>query len=287
MTESLSRKSCKSLAGMALQVASDSDAHWDAIEALRRKPEPQTLVWLKNCYGSRNWRKRVLAVNVICQLGQGSFHDVPYAVETARDLLGHALRDKDWRVREAALFGLGHREAPEHLDDMLIFTVSPREALRYALAFALGKYQDERATQALLTLMRDESGLVRDWATFGLGSLCELDSEEIRAGLLGAAEDVDPETRGEALLGLAQRKDLRATPLILKELVGPFNGSWAIDAAGMLGDPVFRDALVKLRTEPEIRNTPYFLRALEDAIAQCSKDSSPDAAQRNPGGCIT
>lgn len=268
---------------MALQVASDSDAHWDAIEALRRKPEPQTLAWVRKCLTSRNWRKRRLAITVICQLGQGGLRYVPYAVETARDLLGHALQDKDWRVHEAALFGLGHRQAPEHLDAMLTFTASPREALRHALAFAIGGYQNERAAQALLTLMRDESGLVREWAAFGLGSLCELDSEEIRAGLLAAVEDSDCGVRGEALAGLAARKEPRAVPLILKELAGPFEGTWAIDAAGVLGNPIFHDALVKLRTAPEIRNTPYFLSALEDAIAQCSKDSRPDAAQRNPG----
>ena len=71
--------------------------------------------------------------------------------------------------------------------------------------------------------MEDESDEVRDWATFGLGSLCVdlksgqyQDSPEIRDALYARLND--PAARDEAIWGLAQRKDLVGLKILLARL---------------------------------------------------------------------
>lgn len=56
--------------------------------------------------------------------------------------------------------------------------------VRFAVASALGNFaNDKRAADALVTLTQDSDEDVCDWATFGLGILGELDSDEIREAL--------------------------------------------------------------------------------------------------------
>jgi HEAT repeat protein len=69
-----------------------------------------------------------------------------------------------------------------------------------------------------MQLMRDSDSDVRDWATFGLGTQSEADSEAIRGALFERLPDTDQDTRAEAAVGLAKRKDLRVLPVVLEEL---------------------------------------------------------------------
>jgi len=51
----------------------------------------------------------------------------------------------------------------------------------------------------------------------GFGTQIEIDSPEIRLALLKGTSDEDSEIRGEALVGLANRKDSSAIELLLNE----------------------------------------------------------------------
>ena len=269
---SLASKTARSLIGMALQHDEDDDAYWECVTALRQYRGREQGSWLRRHAQSRNWRMRTLVVNILCQLAMPGGRLAPQAaeVELAKEVLGRGLRDSHWRVNEASLFGLGHREFPEYLPQMLAFLDSSRPTQRHGLAFALGRYPQPEAAKALLRLMRDEAREVRNWATFGLASLSEQDAPAIREGLLAAAEDVDAEIRGEALIGLARRRDKRVRELVMRELRGEFHGSWAIDAAASLADPIFLPALEVLKANPEILADGYFSSVLADAITACS-----------------
>ena len=59
---------------------------------------------------------------------------------------------------------------------------------------------------------------MRDWATFALGSLAPQDTPELRDALASRLEDPDPETRLEAVHGLALRGDMRAVEPALELL---------------------------------------------------------------------
>lgn len=270
----LADKSVRSLVGMALQDREEDELYWACVGQLRLFRTEDQVTWIRCNFTSRNWRKRVLAVNIICQLGCPVKDGVPWEplqLELAREILGQALRDECWQVVEAAIFGLGHRNFPEFLPDMLEFIGDPHEGIRHGLAFSLGDYPQREAAEALLELMGDTSSLVRDWATFGLGSLSEQDSPAVRDGLLVAASDTEPEVRGEALVGLARRGDERGKALVLQALDDEFFGTWAIDAAGHYADSQFVPALEQLRQNAEIAESSYFSSVLADAIQACSE----------------
>jgi HEAT repeat protein len=64
-----------------------------------------------------------------------------------------------------------------------------------------------QVAQALIRLTNDDSSDVRDDAVFGLGSILDLDTAEIRDALRARLFDSDLDTRLEALVGLAERRD--------------------------------------------------------------------------------
>src|SRR5205085_2509427 len=102
------------------------------------------------------------------------------------------------------------------------------------------------AIQTLLDLSIDKNNDIRNWATFGLGSLIDIDTPAIREALLGRVKDDVAEIRGEALVGLACRQDSRAIPFIVKELSASTVTSLAVEAAAEAADQTLVPALLKL-----------------------------------------
>jgi HEAT repeat protein len=118
--------------------------------------------------------------------------------------------------------------------------------VRYAVAFYLGGRDDEAAESMLIALSADPDRDVRDWATFALGSLQTADSAALREALVVRLTDPDDEIRGEAILGLARRRDERAVSAVLAELRATAS-SLAIEAAGELAREIFLPELERLR----------------------------------------
>jgi len=102
-----------------------------------------------------------------------------------------------------------------------------------------------------------------------LGSQFESDSTALREALRERLNDTDPEVRGEALVGLARRRDTSIAPAVQRELEGEFHGGWAVEAAGLLGDSRFLPALRELNQRLGGRDAVYFRGTVQDAIAAC------------------
>src|SRR5262249_35911230 len=138
--------------------------------------------------------------------------------------------DADPRVVTAALYALAHlqRGGPSELAAL---TSHASADVRAALAYALGRRGDPVSLATLITLSRDEDKDTRDWATFGLGSLCDVATPQIRDALAARLGDSDEEVRGEAMLGLAKRRDERAVAAILRELSNDDVLTLAVEAA--------------------------------------------------------
>jgi len=58
-------------------------------------------------------------------------------------------------------------------------------------------------------------------------------------------------------------------PAIERELEGEFHGDWAVEAAGLLGDPRFLPALRELSRRLDAKDAVYFRGSVQDAIAAC------------------
>ena len=101
---------------------------------------------------------------------------------------------------------LGHLRDPRSIDLQLRFCLHPDWEVRYGVVIGLSGHRDERAISGLIRLSGDVCPLIRDWATFGLGTLINVDTSAIREALyqrLLAEDRQDDDTKiyAEALVG--------------------------------------------------------------------------------------
>ncbi len=119
-----------------------------------------------------------------------------------------------------------------------------------------------------LTLDTDKD--VRDWACFALAEQWrEVHTPALREALAARLDDLDRDTRAEALVGLAYRRDPRALPRVRDALSRPSGALWRLEliAAGALSDPHLHD-LVRRHEEgwadPKDERTADVVRRLTD-----------------------
>jgi hypothetical protein len=146
--------------------------------------------------------------------------------------------------------------------------------VRFAVVFALAGYEDELAIKTKIEMSSDKDELVRDWATCGLGWI-GVDTPEIRAALLARVADKDEITRGEALVGLARRKDQRVIEPLIKELercLDAEHGYYSVEAAEEFADARLLPALMRLKESAAYRNDTRF----DKAIRRCSPTDLAD-----------
>ncbi len=122
-----------------------------------------------------------------------------------------------------------------------------RLAVAYTVATVAPQPLDPATRRAIISLSRDANPEVRDWATFGLGTLSAEDGPEVRAALLARAEDAYHEARAEALFGLAVRQDPSAVPHLITALQSPTVGGVELDAAAAAADVRLLPALWALQ----------------------------------------
>jgi hypothetical protein len=128
----------------------------------------------------------------------------------------------DSRTTAAVINAFGHIGDKRSLDLVLRYREHASSEVRFQVAFALGGIEEEPAIEALIKLSADEDRDVRDWATFGLGSLVKIDTPQIRDALVARLGEEDDEVRGEALVGLAKRRDSRVIDCLRADLLKPF-----------------------------------------------------------------
>jgi len=210
---------------------------------------------------------RVTGAYILSQLGWGddTFHD------ESVDILLRLATDKDERVIVDAVYALGHRKSPRGIPVILPLIDHTNVDIRQAAVSGLTCQDDPAAIQGLIRLANDENRDVRNWAAFGLGTMTDVDSSELRNALAPLLEDSDPEIRGEAMIGLAKRHDPRALPAVIRELEGEFHGDWCLEAAEFLADPQLLPLLEQLRDSIPASTPASHFQYLEGAIAACAK----------------
>jgi len=212
---------------------------------------------------------RATGADVLAQLG---WSDQTFLAESV-EILIRLLSDPAPEVISSAAFGLGHRGDAAAIPHLLPLVAHPDSRVRRGVVSALSKLEDASAITALTTLCTDIDEDVRSWAVFGLGSIIKSDTSEIREALMVALQDAIQEIRGEALVGLALRKDDRTVDAILKEWEDDPIGILSIEAAEEIADARL---LPDLRSFLEIldwEHNPYFHGRLLNAIAACGGGS--------------
>lgn len=269
-----------------------ADAGWRAIQALHLRGSPALLETITAMSTSPRARRRAVALAIAGQLmhrlpeksdehgdpgNQGDHHDPAsltpryemHAESATQQLLLRGLADPHPDVVRAAVLGLGHRPHGASVDALLRLASSTDRQMRWQVAVALGSYEEPEAIAGLIRLSADSSDDVRDWATFGLGSLRDDDSPEIRAALRRNLDDPDLDVRGEALVGLARRREDGLVERLIARLT-PDCHVYELDAAEALADPRL---VGPLRALADARTSgaadPYWRERLQDALDAC------------------
>jgi HEAT repeat protein len=241
---------------------SDDDPAWDAKGALQRRGTQDILDRALQLCASSCALERRTGADVLAQLGSPgrAFPDI-----CLRTLLEMLERESRGDVLNSILMALGHQHRAESVLPGFRFLQHADADVRFVVVHVLTGHADPLAVAGLIELSRDPVADVRDWATFGLGTQIDLDTPEIRECLVERMNDPDDDTRCEALVGLARRRDRRVLPALSRELKSEHVQVIAVEAAAQIADPQLYADLVALQKRWDCDK-----ELLEVAITACS-----------------
>jgi HEAT repeat protein len=249
-----------------LILEADEDAAWDTVWLLQKRGSREVFEAASALCHSSDTQKQSWGIRILGQLG------VPnrsFPVETVDLLLKMLEQERNPALIAEIAFALGHQHSSRGIPPLSRLRAHPDAEVRYSVVHGLLRHEDPLAIQTLIELSADEDRDVRDWATFGLGTQVETDTRAVREALLARLADEDEETRAEAMVGLATRKDGRVIEPLIRELSAERVGSLFVEAAQAIGDPRLLPSLLALR---ERRGEPD--PELEAALADCIKGTT-------------
>jgi hypothetical protein len=256
----------------------DEDAYTAVVEELRTRSEERTFKISSVLCDSFAAGERCLGVDVLAQLGVEpgmAASDGPYAEAAATVMLRLLEEDDDPGVLAASAFGLSHMHDERAIGPLAALLAHADAEVRYSVVHGLIGHDDDRAVAALIRLSSDVDDEVRDWATFALGAQIQRDSPEVREALAARVTDAHPETRAEAILGLALRGDTRAVEPALANAPGS-DHRWPpveeaiVRLAALTGDPRFCPHLQVQREDHSPENVLY--ETYQQALLRCCGD---------------
>jgi HEAT repeat protein len=226
----------------------DEDCRWELIGGIVGECPEAVVETSRVMLKSRDGRRRTLAADILGRLVAGDPDSRPAASQALQDALAV---ETEPCARASMVAALGHVGSSRPLPLILGMAEDDDPAVRLAVAFAIATVSPQplshEARYALIKLSGDGEAEVRDWATFGLGTLTADDGPDVRAALLARAADTSHQTRAEALFGLAVRRDPRAVPQLIRALESPMVAGLELDAAAEAADPRLLPALWALQ----------------------------------------
>lgn len=248
-------------------VTDDEEAYWELIRTLHGRGTEIEFKIASDLTRSHDAIRRQIGADILGQLGWGN---QAFREESISLLIG-LLSDQVEDVIASAAFSLGHRKSLEAIEPLRKHLKHLNPRVRFGVAFGLIGLDDLSAIEGLIILSNDTDYDVRNWATFGLGSQCDIDTGELREALINRSEDPDPEIRGEALIGLARRKDAKVIDKVKKELDGEFFGGWAISAAELYPQKSYIPLLLSLSKKLGSEDSEYFMKDIKSALTACEE----------------
>lgn len=155
------------------------------------------------------------------------------------------LPDGDWQVRDAAVEALALIGSPAV--ELLLRYVRDYDARKSAIK-ALGKINDERVLDPLITMIRNDE--FKDDATWALAEL----GKPAVGRLLELLKDPEEVTRKQAILALGEIKDESCVDALIESLKDPdwFTRLSAASALEKMKDPRGREAIKPLMKDPDL-----------------------------------
>jgi HEAT repeat protein len=256
----------------AALAAYDEDTRWELIAGIMDECPDDVFEASTGLVRGEHERERTLGADL---LGRLVGVDPEAGPDVERALLPALQNECAPHAIASMVAALGHVGDPSALTQIVPLARHPDAGTRLAVAFAVttisSRPLSDEIKLCLIRLSRDEDPEVRDWATFGLGTLSNEESPDVTAALLARASDTYHEARAEALFGLAVRRDPRAVPHLIRALGSAHVQGLEVDAAAEAADPRLLPALWALQgsglaDEGRVRR----------AIDRCSgRDSQP------------
>ena len=253
--------------------------YWDNVRELYRRGGEETF---KRCYQlvkTGTDREKEVAVDILAQLGSTVRPYLKQSLQLYFELLDSALLDSAFTTDLLITVLHAIRSNNDTLNAaqakaVAAFKSHEDKYVRLGVVYALLGVEHQVAVDAMVALTTDKFSAIRNWATFGIGSQIEKDSKQITAALWNRVNDKEEETRFEAIVGLAIRKDAGIKDVIIEELLTGEFGTLLFDAIVALEDADFLPALKRLQIESQKDKTidPGWLSKLDETISFLSAE---------------
>ncbi len=192
--------------------------YWENISELRKRPNQDVFEKAYEFAKSKNNKQKIIGLDILQQLGFNPRYNKTQTIELHFELL-EKTQPND--VLKSIFHGIGHNNdelSDKHISKLIKFKDVNDIDVKHAFISALSGIEDSKAINVLIDFTKDKISSIRNWATFGIGTLIESDNIDIRNALWNRINDNDFETKSEAIVGLANRKDKRIKDIIISEL---------------------------------------------------------------------
>ena len=261
-------RSVDALIESALTGDEEDEGAWAAIRALQHLGDAPVFEEASALARSSSEKERGRGVDILAQLGSPR-PSAELRARCATVVLAVLSTEKSPGVLHSIGVALGQLRDERAIDALLPLKAHDDSDVRHGVVLGLSPHAAPRALDALIELSRDEANEVREWATFGLAKL-QADTAPLREALFIRLGDLQPEIRGEAFIGLAERKDPRVLEALRQELKGPTVNVLAVEAAETLGDVSLLPLLLELRKAGADKS---LLAALAQAISTLERSA--------------
>lgn len=247
---------------------------WENVSELRKRPNKAVYNQAFKLANSEVDKEKIIGIYVLAQLGFNPRFQQNKTVDLYFKLLE---KEKSAKVISAILSSISHNN--ENLNENQILKLVEYKThkfadVRFELTLAISCLDNNTAIETLIELSNDKDFDIRNWATFGLGTQLENDTEEIRNALWNRINDSDFETKSEAIVGLANRMDKKIKEVIISELENGYYGTLLFEAILKLNDKEFLPYLnenlkIAKKDKDDIKNG--WVLALEETIKELKK----------------
>ncbi len=255
----------------------NSKSYWKRIDELRLRGTDNIYSTALSLVDSSDYDEKQVCIDILAQFG---IPKKPHSKEVISIFINLLKSESNPKLLNSMLVGLGHNNdfmLKNDIEKIIHFKNHQNKIVRDGLVFALLGIELNCAIDALIFLTEDKYKSIRDWATFGLGTQISKDTPKIRTALWKKVNDKDQDTKLEAIVGLAQRKDCAIKDVIVKELQNGEMGTLIFDAVLELGDKIFLPLLKKNLQNAQEREdiNPHWITDLQECIKTMEEKQLP------------
>ena len=193
-------------------------SRWDNIRVLRSRPSEEIFLKCVEFTKSSDTKIRKIGIDILAQLG---LTPRPFLKETLKICFELLDFETDPDVLMSVLYSIGHNNdklGVVEIEKLCSLQNHNNSLVKEGLVSALWFTDNLQAINVLIKFTEDRLSHIRDWATFYIGQ-GERNNKQIRNALWNRINDKHQETKFEAIVGLAKRKDTRVIEIIKRELL--------------------------------------------------------------------